>query len=187
MTEISDQTPEQPAAQNTEPPAEASLESTVDASSGPTGGSASRVDAGLPRPTPAELSATATRVGGMLGRFARRALAAGEQVARDARPEAERLAKQARAAAEAARPHIERAGQDAVRYVREHDTEIKQAARTGARITAMRAVPAPFRPVVNALDLSQPGRIERVGDTAPAEPPLTTDVQPHADRPPPAL
>ncbi|MEX2031711.1 MAG: hypothetical protein WEA81_02480, partial [Dehalococcoidia bacterium] len=51
----------------------------------------------LSRPTPEELSAAATRVGGILGRFARRARAIGGQAAAEARPEAERLARQARA------------------------------------------------------------------------------------------
>lgn len=123
----------------------------------------------------------------MLGRFARRALAVGEQAARDARPEAERLAKQARAAAEAARPHIERAGQDAVRYVREHDTEIKEAAKAGARITARRAVPVPFRPVVDALDLSRPRRIERIDDDAESEPPHPDSAANTEGAPPPAV
>jgi hypothetical protein len=109
-------------------------------------------------------------VGGILGRFARRARAVGGQAAAEARPEAERLARQARAAAEAARPHVERAGRDAARYVREHDQEIKDAATAGARIAAMRAVPVPFRPVVDALGASQP------------RPPLRAAPPPDADR-----
>lgn len=124
---------------------------------------------------------TGGRLGGMLGRLARRALPeaerlaqrareVGEQVARDARPEAERLAQRAReageharpeaerlaakarAAAEAARPHVERAGRDAVRYVRDHDDELKRAGKTAAEFAAFRAVPLPLQPLIRAVE-----------------------------------
>ncbi len=110
---------------------------------------------GAARPQP-EWEETAARVGGALGRFARRARAASEQAIQDARPEAERLARQARAAAEAARPHVERAGRtvatEATRFAREHQDEIKRAARVGAELTARRVVPLPLRPLVDALE-----------------------------------
>lgn len=113
--------------------------------------------------------ATGARVGGALGRFARRALSAGEQAARDARPEAERLAQKARAAAEAARPHVERVGRDAVRYARDHEDELKRAARVGAEFTARNAIPLPLRPVVDAIEAERLIRPAPLRDDRPAE------------------
>ena len=83
------------------------------------------------------------RVGGMLGRLARR-------VVDSARPEAERAAAKARAAAQAARPHIERAAAQAADFAKAHDEEIRRVAEAGAHIAADRMVPPLLRPVVNA-------------------------------------
>ncbi|MEX2446488.1 MAG: hypothetical protein WD734_04040 [Dehalococcoidia bacterium] len=101
-----------------------------------------------------EIEAKAARLGGMVGRFARR-------FAADARPEAERAgrlaAERARlaaqhglAAAQAARPHVERAAGQARGYVHDHDDEIRRAARVAASLAATRAVPLPLRPIVDA-------------------------------------
>jgi len=150
------------------PPAEAGPEPS---GASPTGGSASESSTSAPSSSPArdellrEVGEAATRVGGLLGRVTRRTLAAGEQLAHDAkpeverlakraRPEAERLAKRARAAAEAVKPHLERAGREATQYVKDHDAEIKHAAVTGASIASRRIVPPTYRPVIDALGLS---------------------------------
>ncbi|MDA1010144.1 MAG: hypothetical protein O2888_01575 [Chloroflexi bacterium] len=102
------------------------------------------------------LTDRAEEVAGHLGRFlgqsARRARALGEEAAREARPELERLARSARAAADAARPHVERAGRSAVR---EHDGELKRAARITGEVAAQRLMPAPLRPFVAAMEAEQ--------------------------------
>ncbi|MCA9850624.1 MAG: hypothetical protein KC461_08260 [Dehalococcoidia bacterium] len=120
-----------------------------------------------------QLGEGAERVGRMLGRFARKARATGEELAREARPEAERLARQARIAADAARPHLERAGREAVKYAREHEDEIKRAARTGAEFTARRAIPLPLRPIVDAVEQDRRRRPPLRDDRAPDDPPAT--------------
>ena len=120
-----------------------------------------------------QLGQGAERVGRALGRFARKARATGKELAREARPEAERLARQARIAADAARPHLERAGREAVKYAREHEDEIKQAARTGAEVTARRAIPLPLRPIVDAVEQDRRRRPPLRDDRAPDDPPAT--------------
>lgn len=128
----------------------------------------------------------AERVGGTLGRFAgrwaRKARAAGEEIAREARPEADQLVKRARAAADAARPHVVRAGREAAQYAREHQDEIKDAARTGAAFTARRAVPLPLRPIVEAVEADRRRRPPLRDDRAPD---LASDAKPDgpADEP----
>lgn len=152
--------------------------------------------------TPRDWERTVSRIGGVLGRFAQRARDVGEQAARDARPEVERLAQRAKAAAEdarpeaerlaqltarrakaaadAARPHVERAGRDAVRYARDHEDELKRAARVGAGFTARRVIPLPLIPIVDAMQAEAMRRpapllddradrlgVEAVGDPAP--------------------
>jgi len=87
----------------------------------------------------------AVRVGGILGRMAKK-------IAERAKPEVERRVEQARAAAESAAPHIERAAQQAKDYVQTHDEQIKRVAETGARIAADRIVPPMLRPIVNAAE-----------------------------------
>jgi hypothetical protein len=94
----------------------------------------------------AEIEAKAARIGGILGRLARR-------VAANARPEAERAAQRARAAAEAARPHVEDAGRRAVEFARAHDQELLRAAELSARVAADRIVPPAVRPIVDAAEL----------------------------------
>ncbi|MEX1022667.1 MAG: hypothetical protein WD058_05925 [Dehalococcoidia bacterium] len=132
------------------------------------------------------------RVGGMLGRLARRARPEAERLAerarpeaerlaqrardlgghaaREARPEAERLAQVARAAVEAGRPHLERAGRGALQFARDHDDEIRRAARTGAEFTVRRAIPLPLQPIVHAVE----GDLRR-------RPPLRDDRTPDLD------
>lgn len=109
-------------------------------------------------PEPPTLEERAARMGGALGRVARR-------LAERAKPEAERRAQQMRAAAEAARPHVERATQQARDFVEAHDDEIRRAAEAGARIAAERAVPPVLRPIVNAAEQEL-----RRTDGAPPEP-----------------
>jgi hypothetical protein len=113
---------------------------------------------------------TAARLGGVLGRAARRAVALGEEAAREARPEAERLAQQARAAAEAARPRIEEAGRQAIRYVRDHDEEIKRAAIVAGEITARQVMPARLRPIVHAIEADRWRRAPLRDDRMPPAP-----------------
>jgi len=126
---------------------------------------------GSEAPEPGGTPRTARPAGGGFGASLRRlAKAAGEVAeagareagarARDAsegaRPEAERLARRARAAAEAARPHLERGARDAARYVREHDDDIRRAAKRSASVTARLAAdlatPGPLRPAVHAFE-----------------------------------
>lgn len=129
------------------------------------------------RPATDRAQEIATRLGGLLGRTAHRARERGEEAMRDARPEAERVARAARTAADAARPRIEQAGRDAVRFVRDHDGEIKRAARIGAEVAAQRAMPVPLRPIVAAIEADRwrraPLRDERattpLPDTEPTE------------------
>lgn len=64
---------------------------------------------------------------------------------RRSQPQAE---KAARAAVEAARPAAERA----LRFVQEHEDEIKQVGAAGARIVVNRATPPALRPVVSAVE-----------------------------------
>lgn len=113
----------------------------------------------------------AERLGRVLGRFARKAKVTGGGLAREARPDAELLARKARAAADAARPHVERAGREALKYAREHEGEIKQGARTAAEFTARRAVPLPLRPIVTAVEEDRrrrpPLRDDRTPEGAP--------------------
>lgn len=128
-----------------------------------------------PEPTPAErqaaLEAKAGRIGGILGRLARR-------VVTTAQPEVERAAERARAAAETALPRIEqaatRAANGAVEFAKAHEDEIRRVAETGARVAADRVVHPALRPLVDAAaqDLQRPAL------PAPGEPP--------AGPPPPA-
>lgn len=106
-------------------------------------------------------------------RLAQRARPEAERLAQRARPEAERLAQKARAAADAARPHVERAGREAIQYARDHEDEIKRAALTGAEFTARRAVPLPLRPIVNAVEDERRRRPPLRDDRAPEDPPKT--------------
>jgi hypothetical protein len=101
---------------------------------------------------PERMQEVAGRLGRMLGRSVQRARAAGEEAARDARPEVERLARSARSAAETARPHVEQAGRSAIQYVRDHNDEIKRAARVGAELTAHQVLPMRLRPIVAAVE-----------------------------------
>ncbi len=93
----------------------------------------------------AEIEASASRLGGMIGRFARR-------VVTNAKPEVERAAAHARAAAETARPHLERAAAQAVDFAKAHEHEIKRVAERGARVVANGVVPQSLRPIMNAAE-----------------------------------
>jgi len=123
----------------------------------------------------------ATRIGRLIGRTAHRARELGEEAAREARPEAERLAHATRDAVERARPLVEQAGRDAVRYVREHDQEIKRIARVSAEVTAHQVMPGRLRPIVAALEAERwqraPLRDAR-STRDPAAPPTTPPSPP---------
>jgi hypothetical protein len=91
----------------------------------------------------------ADNFGRSVGRLAR----AAREAARAAQPEVERLAHQARDATEAALPHVQRASREAAsrasRFLRDHDGEIQQAAKTGAQLAASHSAPI-LRPVIFA-------------------------------------
>jgi hypothetical protein len=128
---------------------------------------------------------------GALGKFARRAARAAklvrdvaeehrpqaEQAARDAsqqvrraadaaKPEVERLAREAKAVADTALPHVEKAANDGVNYVREHGDEIRGAAGSAGKVVARGITPAPLRPAVDAFERE----LTRKGDAESEEP-----------------
>jgi hypothetical protein len=137
----------------------------------------------------------AERLGRALGRFARRARESGADAAfRERKPEIDRIARQvrdqARAAGRAAKPHIEhaaevarprveQAGREATartaRFVREHDTELRQAATTGAHLATSRMGPPLLRPVITAvtdeITRPRPPRVDPNSPPPPREPP----------------
>jgi hypothetical protein len=94
---------------------------------------ASPGDQGPPETARTEFARSAGRTMGRLARSARKA-------AREKEPEARRLASKAK-------PVAEQAG----RFIREHDDEIKRAASTSARIVATRSAPPVLRPVIVAV------------------------------------
>ncbi|MDZ7728522.1 MAG: hypothetical protein U5Q44_10225 [Dehalococcoidia bacterium] len=76
--------------------------------------------------------------------FARRLGTAASRLRRAARKAQPEVERQARTAAAAARPAAEKA----LRFVREHDREIKSAGTMGARAMASRVGPPALRPVM---------------------------------------
>lgn len=107
---------------------------------------------GRPADTGQRVTDTAARIGHLLGRTAHRATQLSGQAAQDARPEVERIARSARAAADTIRPRVEQAGRSAIQYVRDHDADIKRAARISAEVTAHQVMPLKLRPIVAAIE-----------------------------------
>lgn len=129
---------------------------------------------------PRQADEVAKRLGKAASRF--------RKAARRAQPEVER---QARAAAQAARPAADRA----LRFVREHDNEIRSAGTMGARAVASRVGPPGLRPVmlVVADELVRDRKSAPQGEPAsPAETedgdqPDAASTDPHEPQQPPHI
>ena len=141
----------------------------------------------MPDQLPERMQEVAGRLGRMLGRSVQRARTVGEEAARDARPEVERLARSARSAAEVARPHVEQAGRSAIQYVRDHNDDIKRAARVGAELTAHQVLPMQLRPIVAAVEADRwrrtPYRDNRTDAQAPSSDAPSGGVTPEHPQP----
>lgn len=113
-----------------------------------------------------EAGSNLERAGRLLGKSAARI----SKAARASAPRAGELARQSR---QNAQPYLAQA----VRFLRDHEDELKQAGATGARVVAARSAPPLLQPVVGAVvnELTRrppvPLRDPNVRASSPDEPP----------------